>query len=143
MTFSDSLKQDVAGVLAYGDQVRFKYYNLFSSDNDYDDAVTYTQSGADFWTSGLSQPIDNHPNGVDAVLLEQGKIKLDDRKLYVNDVVQTSGLAPIKIGIGSPVINEYEILNQGQTIEWSANGEPIYKKIYCKFLTAGSFIENE
>jgi len=141
MVFAEELKEDVAQAIAYGDQVRLKYYTTtYGGANSYDDDVTYTQSGTNLWTSGLSQPIDNRPNGVDAILLEQGLLQVDDIKLYVEGVVQTSGLAPIKIGIGSPVDNEYQILNQGQVIAPTVGGEFIYKKIYARILNNGSFV---
>jgi len=137
----NELRTDIEEVLAYGNQLRFKFYSLsYVSGNDYDDNVTYLQSGADLWVSGLIQPIDKKPFGTDATLLEQGKVKVDDKKVYVLGTTQTSGLAPVKIGIGSPVTGEYEILNQGQTVQWDAYGGAVYKKIYARFLTNGSFI---
>ena len=137
----NELVSDVKQILGYGTQLRLKYYTTtYASGNVYDDDVSYTQSGVDLWCSGLVQPVDKHPNGVDATLLEQGKIKVDDNKIYVLGSVATSGLAPVKIGIGSPIAGEYQILNQGQTIQWDAYGSPVYKKIYTRFLTNGSFV---
>ena len=61
--------------------------------------------------------------------------------LYVAGNVQTSGLAPIKIGMaGSPTTRQYEILNDGEVVSWGLNGSPIYKKIYIRYLANGSFI---
>ena len=135
-----SLQSDFNQVLTYGEQIRFKYYNTFYT-GEYDDDVSYTQSGTDFWTSGLVQPIDNVGGGYDALLLQQGKITMDDKKVYVLGTVQTSGLAPVKIGMtGSPVTREYEILNDGSVTQWGINGSPVYKKIYVRFLTNGSFV---
>lgn len=137
----NELRADIEEALTYGQQLRFKFYSLsYVSGNDYDDNVTYVQSGTDLWVSGLVQPIDKKPNGTDSTLLEQGLIKVDDKKIYVLGTTQTSGLSPVKIGLGSPVTGEYEILNQGQTIEWDAFGSTIYKKVYARFLTNGSFI---
>ena len=137
----NELRTDIEEILSYGRQLRFKFYTLsYVSGNAYDDDVTYTQSGNDLWVSGLVQPIDKKPFGTDATLLQQGKIKIDDKKLYVLGTTQTSGLAPVKIGLGSPTDGEYQILNQGQTVQWDAYGSPIYKKIYARFLTNGSFV---
>jgi len=139
---SSSLQSDISQVLKYGEQIRFKYYNTsFGAGSYYDDDVSYTQSGTDFWTSGLVQPIDKVTGGYDSLLLQQGKITVDDKKCYVLGTVQTSGLGPIKIGMtGSPTTRQYEILNDGQTISWNVNGSSVYKKIYCRFLANGSFI---
>ena len=139
MTTVTDLQDRFNEILAYGDQVRFKYYTQ-SSTGDYDDDITLTQSGTDLWTSGVQQPISSNQYSSDSVLLEQGKILLDDTKLYVQGTVQTSGLAEIKVGLGSPVRQEYQILGQGQVTEWGINGTPIYKKIYARILNGGSFV---
>ena len=139
MAIADDLQKDFNQILAYGDQVRFKYYNQ-SLTGEYDDDTTLSQSGTDLWTSGLIQPISSSQYNSDAIILQQGKVLLDDTKLYVPGVVQTSGLGQIKIGLGSPVREEYQILGDGQITEWSVNGTPIYKKIYARILNGGSFV---
>ena len=140
MTIVSELRSDIDTILSYGEQVRFKYYNT-SYVGDYDDDVSYAQSGTDYWVSGLVMPINAKFGGYDSLLLQQGKITLDDKKLYVNGEVQTSGLAPIKIGMtGSPPTKEYEILGDGQVIQWHMNGSPIYKKCYIRMLNSGSFV---
>ncbi len=139
MTVSASeFHKEVKEILKYGEPVRFKYYNV-SSIGEYDDDVILTQSGTDTWASGLVQPIDAQGGGIDAVLLQQGMIKENDSKIYVLGSVQTSGLGNIKIGLGSPNFEEYEMLDRG-TIQWVVNGSPVYKKLYVRFLTGGSFI---
>ena len=137
-----SLQSDFNQILKYGEQIRFKYYNTsYGAGSYYDDDTTYTQSGTDFWTSGLIQPMDTIAGGYDSLLLQQGKVTVDDKKIYVIGTVQTSGLAPIKIGMtGSPTSRQYEILNDGQNTQWVINGTPVYKKIYVRYLTNGSFI---
>jgi len=141
MTIAGDAQGNFNKILAYGDQVRFKYYNQsIGAGSYYDDDTTLTQSGTDLWTSGVQQPISSNQYSSDSVLLEQGKILLDDSKLYILGTTVTSGLAPIKVGIGSPVRNEYEILGQGQVTEWGINGTPIYKKIYARILNGGSFV---
>jgi len=135
-----SLQSDFNQILKYGEQIRFKYYNTFYV-GEYDDDVSYTQSGNDLWVSGLVQPIDSKLGGYDALLLQQGKITIDDKKIYVLGTVQTSGLGPMKIGTtGSPTTRQYETLDDGHIIQWDLNGSPIYKKMYVRFLTNGSFI---
>jgi len=142
MTYVSEISHDFNEIMKYGEQIRFKYYNQsFGAGSYYDDDVVLTQSGNDYWCSGLVQPIDNKFGSYEALLLQQGKITMDDKKIYVDNIVQTSGLGPIKIGItGSPTTRQYEIINDGNIISWNINGSPIYKKIYCRFLTNGSFV---
>lgn len=140
MTIVSELQSDINQILSYGEQIRIKYYNLIYGASDYyDDDTTLTLSGAT-WTSGIILPIDSRTGGYDALLLQQGKVIVDDKKIYVVGTVQTSGLAPIKIGIGSPPTKEYQVLEDGHNIQWSLNGSPVYKKIYVRFLPNGSFI---
>jgi len=140
MTTASDLIQKFNNGLQYGEQIRFKYYNQIAT-GDYDDDTTLTQSGTDFWVSGVVQPINTNQYSSDALLLEQGKILQDDKKLYVEGTVQTSGLGPIKIGLnGSPTTEQYRILEDGQITDWTINGTIIYKKLYLKYLTNGSFV---
>ncbi len=142
MTIVNELQADINQILNYGEQIRFKYYNLsFGAGSYYDDDTTLTQSGSDLWTSGLILPIDSRMGAYDALLLQQGKLSVDDKKIYVLGTIQTSGLGPVKVGIGSPTLSrEYQILEDGHNIQWSLNGSPVYKKIYVRFLTTGSFV---
>jgi len=140
MTTASNLVDKFDKLLGYGEQVRVKYYNTQDT-GDYDDDITLTQSGTDLWVSGVVQPISSNQYSSDALLLEQGKILMDDKKLYVAGNTQTSGLGPIKIGLnGSPTSKQYRILTDGQVTEWGVNGSAIYKKLYIKYLTNGSFV---
>lgn len=140
MTIANELYKEVKEILNYGEPIRIKYYNVsYNSSDGYDDDITLTQSGTDTWCSGLVQPIDQSRGSADAVLLQQGKLLTNDSKIYVLGSVQTSGLGNIKVGIGSPNVEEYQFINNG-AIQWVVNGSPIYKKIYVRFLTNGSFI---
>lgn len=142
MTFVTDVKDSLKEILSYGEQIRFKYYNTsFGAGSYYDDNVTYTQSGNDYWTTGLLLPLNTRYGSREALLLQQGKLQIEDKKLYIDSVVQTSGLAPIKIGTtGSPTTRQYEILEQGQVTEWDINGSPIYKRAYVRFIPNGSFL---
>lgn len=137
---ANELIKEVKEILKYGEPIRFKYYEVsYGAGSYYDDDTSLTQSGGAFWASGLFQPIDASRGSVDAILLQQGKILMNDSKVYVLGSVQTSGLGPVKVGLGSPDFEEYEVLVDG-TIPWSINGSIVYKKIYIRFLTNGSFI---
>lgn len=121
----------------YGQLVRIKYYTTSGADASYDDDVVLTQSGSSLWISGMVQPIDQKRGSWDSVLMEQGKVMQNDSKLYIDGSVNTSGL--VKIGLGSPIINEYSILELGVNAH-NIGGQNVYKKIYIRALTNGSFI---
>ncbi len=142
MTIVSELKSDFNEILTYGEQVRFKYYNIsLGAGSYYDDDSSLSQSGNDFWVSGIVQPISSNQYNSDSLLVQQGKLLQDDKKLYVDGATQTSGLGPIKKGMnGSPPTQEYRILEDGQVTEWAVNGSVVYKKIYCRFLNNGSFV---
>ena len=140
MAIANELSKEVKEILNYGEPIRFKYYTSTQNATDYyDDDVTLTQSGTNTWCSGLVQPIDQTRGSADAFLLQQGKVLMNDSKLYVLGSVQTSGLGPIKVGLGSPNFEEYQFIDNG-VIQWVVNGSPIYKKLYIRYLTGGSFI---
>jgi len=139
MAFANQLISDFNQILQYGEQVRFKYYTQ-SLTGEYDDDIILTQSGTDYWTSGFSQPIKSNEYTSEGVLLQQGKIFFDDKKLYVDGNVPTSSLSQIKVGLGSPVSKEYQVLGDNQITAWEVNGTPIYKKLYIRYLNTGSFI---
>ena len=140
MTTASDLVAGIATAISYGEQVCFKYYTQ-THIGEYDDDVKLTQSGTDFWCSGLVMPIDNRNGSNDSLLMTQGKVLLDDKKVYVAGDVQTSGLGPIKIGMnGSPSTQQYQIVEDGQNTEWDLNGSSIYKKLYIRYLNNGTFI---
>ena len=122
-------------------KIRLKYYIGSVSNTDFDDAQIFTQSGTDVWTSGLVMPIKGIEGSHEAVLLQQGKIKTNDKQIFVagdENLTSPAGGA-IKIGVGSPVVNEHSIIPDG-IIAYPDTGEMVYKKIYCRTLSAGSFI---
>ena len=119
------------------DKVRLKYYTGSISSTAYDDEQVLTLSGTT-WTSGCVQPVTNVYGSNDAVLLEQGKINTNDKKVYIPGNVVTGGTGlSVKIGIGSPPGGEYSIIPQG-VMAWEINSEVIYKKLYLRELQAGS-----
>lgn len=140
MTIISDFQNGVLEALKFGQQLRIKYYNVgFGAGSYYDDDVQLTQSGADYWISGVVLPISNTRGSSDAVLLEQGKILMNDTKLYIRGAINTSGT--IKIGLGSYTNMsgcEYSLLSEGVT-KWDVNNVPILKKLFIRLLTNGSF----
>jgi len=144
MTAIFDFQNGVTEALLYGQQIRFRYFNIVDIGEYYDDNVQLTISGNDFWTSGVVLPISNSRGSSDAVLLEQGKIIMNDTKLYIAGDINTSGTW--KLGLGSnetgspvPITGEYSLLSEG-TMKWDVNATPILKKLYIRKLTTGSLM---
>ena len=128
--FADAIKE-FAGIC------RFKYYTGSVSGDGYDDEQTFTQSGTDLWTSGIINKVSNDSQSDDAVLLQQGKIQITDKKLYLPHNIETSGIW--KVGLGSPVTEEYTLTEGGVVFE-RPNGEIMFKTAYIKQLSTGSLV---
>lgn len=138
MTIVSDFQAGVNEALKFGQICRIKYYNVgYGAGSYYDDDVSLTQSGAEYWISGVVLPINGTRGSSDSVLLEQGKILTEDTKLYIDGTINTSGT--IKVGLGSPVAGEYSLLSEGVT-KWSVNDTSVLKKLYIRRLTNGSFI---
>jgi hypothetical protein len=134
MVLSTDLRKEVDGFLSNGNQIRFKYFTTFYEEDDYDNPNTI-QSGTDLWCSGLIFPINLNKGSSDAVFLQQGLILPGDRRIYVNGSVNTSGI--FRIGVGSPIINEYVLTSAGAVGE-EVDGTFVYKCLYVRCLNAGS-----
>ncbi len=131
-----SLGIEVAKALHYGTLCRLKYYEGTLTDANYDSDVVLTSSGTDVWVSGLFQPLDSTRGSVDEELVQQGQLKFNDSKVYFAGSIATSG--NVKIGIGSPNNDQYEIIPDG-VIGWEMTGGLVYKKVYIRVLPNGSF----
>jgi len=104
-------------------------------DTDYDDAMTWAQSGNTIWSSGLVFPVSNKQGSSEPILLEQGKILMSDKKLYVGSEIPLSG-DNIKIGIGSPPI-QHSIIPDG-VYKYTVGDGLIYQKCFIREITGGS-----
>lgn len=140
MPIVDEISGDVNQIITnYGMLARFKYYATTFSTGSYDDepALTYASTGSIIWASGLFQPLSNSTNSSEAQYVEAGQLLMNDSKFYVNGSIPTSGI--VKIGLGSPVRQEYEVLPMGTTV-WEINGSPAFKKVFVRALVNGSLI---
>lgn len=140
MSISSELLTEVTSMInSYGSIIRIRYFNkAFAAGSwSYDDEITLSQSGSDFWTSGVVQPIRDARGSHEAELLQQGLIRINDSKLYVIGTVNTSGTW--RVGIGSPPTNEYVSAKAGVE-SWSLNGSPVYKTLFITRLTTGSIM---
>jgi hypothetical protein len=134
MITGSQLRDEFENALEQGHQCRFKYFTSTypGAGSGYDDDVTLTQSGTDFWATGLITPI----GGKDNHLLQQGLLKTDDKAFYIIATTPTEGLW--RVGIGSPPANEYGLIGEIGVKTWSIANEDIYKKLYLRRLTTGS-----
>ena len=121
-----------------GQIIRIKYYTqtILGAGSYYDDQISLSQSGSNLWTSGIIQSIGGKTSSDEALLMEQGKILMGDKRLYIAGSLSTSGAA-IKIGLGSPPSEEYRITEAGVD-SYSLMGADIYKKVFVRILTNGS-----
>src|SRR3990167_3407042 len=130
------IQTDFSEILKYGNQLRLRYYSRAINTGSYDSDAVLAQSGTNFWASGIVQPVTSATGTFDSFLLEQGRILMSDKKLFIQGNVLTSGI--IKIGIGSPTpAQEYAVVNDG-IFSNLINGSSVFKKIYCRLLPNGS-----
>jgi hypothetical protein len=128
-----ALQDGFSDILTNGEKIRIKYYDTsFGAGSYYDDDITLTQSGTDYWTSGIIMPINTSKGSAESILVEQGKLLTNDSKLYINGDINVSGTIKIKRGT-----EEYNLLSEGVN-KWDIQGDDIYKKLYIRRLTTGS-----
>lgn len=116
-----------------GTQIRVQYFTS-TIGSIYDDDVTWAKSGNDLWTSGIVLPLSRNPSSSDSVLLEQGKLLEDDKRLYVHgSLIFTGSEMTVSIRIGSPGTEsdkQYSMLSFSRRLD--AANTPIYKQIYIR-----------
>jgi hypothetical protein len=124
----------------YADSIRIRYFNQVSG-SVYDDDITLTQSGNDYWLSGTVQSLDTTQGSTDSNLLEQGKIISTDSKIFVNgSVIFTDHSNMLKIQIGSPTGDQFSLIPIG-AVNKQVQGIPIFKTAYVRKITGtGSLI---
>ena len=135
MAIWDGMLTDVKGIIAEGQQIRLRHYTGSVSVTEWDDAQTLTKSGNDVWTSGLMFPVKSTFGSQEAILLEQGKIKTSDKKMFIAGDIETTDT--MKIGIGNPVATEYSLIPEG-VLAYPPEGTIVYKKMFLRNLPAGS-----
>ncbi len=143
MTNASDFQTAFSDLREYGQICRFRYYDsVLTAGSYYDDDVVLNISGNDLWVSGIVLPISNSRGSSDSVLLEQGKILMSDSKLYVAGSITTSGIFKVGLGsatVGNPPGGEFSMLGDGVKL-WTVNDTDIFKKIFIRRLTTGSFI---
>lgn len=119
-----------------GRPLRIRYYTE-SIGSVWDDERTLAQSGNDLYISGIIESINATRGSSDEILLEEGRIRFGDQKIFVNGSIQTtSGARVFTIAISGADIVYREItpgVNMPQYF-----GTDIYKQIYIRELQTGS-----
>ena len=122
-----------------GKPICIKYYTQ-TIGSVWDDDVVLSQSGNDFWTSGVIFPVVAREGSQEAVLVEQGKLMDQDKILFLTGDTPTVGSEfQVKIGLGSPVAadQEFTTITIGE-INPEVEATKVYKKVFIRRLTTGS-----
>lgn len=124
-----------------GNQLSIKYYSQsYGTGSVYDDDVALTKSGNTLWTSGIVLTLNQLSSSEDAVLLEQGKLITDDKKVFIaGSIALTGSILQVKFQIGSPTGEQFSIIPIGTQVQ-QTEGNNIYKKVYLRRLTTGSLL---
>lgn len=135
---SDELKTGFSELVKRaGTQISIQYFGVVP-DEIYDDAEKLIKSGATLWTSGIVLPIRTDQNSSEEILMQQGRLLYDDMKLYVvGDLALAGSDMQVKIGMGSPGTDKY--MTQQPKTHAEVASTNVYKKVYLRRLTNGSF----
>lgn len=117
-----------------GNGILVNLINYSIEGNDYDDILTQTNIGSSF-ISGLEFPMHSKQGSSEALLLDQGKLLMTDKIVYIGSTaLSSSGLL---IGLGNPPIAYYTIVENGITT-YRTNGSVVYNKLYLRQTIPGS-----
>lgn len=139
MTLKGELQEALDSIITNaGTPIRIQYFTS-SIGSVYDDDVTLSKSGNDLWTSGVVLPLNIKAGTFDSLLVEQGKLRTDDVKLFVHgSIFSTGSQFEFNVMIGSPG-DVYSAMSPG-TIAPQIQGERIYRKMFLRLLTNGSLM---
>ena len=133
MTIGTDMRNEVSKLVNdYGRVITIKYLNISGGSAYYDDNVTYTVSGT-LCTSGIFLPKDQNDN----LLVEQGKIFADDKKLYLSGDINVSGTITIQAGSKTGTVYSIVPIGVGGIDVGTDN---VYSKLFVRRLPTGSLI---
>lgn len=122
-----------------GKPITIKYFSQVTG-SVWDDESTLTEiTGSQLATSGIVMAISNRFGSEDVNLIEQGKLRTQDQKLYINGSLDFTGVGSnlsVKIVMGT---DSYTLVPLGG-IPYEVEGTQIYKKTYIRSLTNGSLV---
>jgi len=121
--------------------VRYYTESYPSTGSVWDASPTFTKSGNDLYISGLIQEIsENSKSSNDAILLEEGRLRYGDIKVYISGGIQTTSgvlLFTITPSGPSPLMPVYREVAPGLHAP-SYYGLSPYKKVYMRESYEGS-----
>ena len=121
-----------------GVPVEIKYFTGVAG-SVYDDDLALTQSGNSLNISGIVFPLKTREGSEDSVLLAQGKLQNQDKVLYLNGSIATTGVSDtVQFIIGSTT---YSTIPDGAKVQMIGN-EAIYKKQYIRYLPLNLFLKS-
>lgn len=144
MGIANSLQKGLDRITSLaGKQIIIRYYSG-AVDSVYDDELTLAISGTVFYGSGIIMPLDLSRGSEDAILVEQGKLQDNDKKIFVSgNTLFTGSDHMAKVFLGSQTllgsIAAYSVIERG-TFAPEVEGIPVYKKAYIRLLPTGSFV---
>lgn len=118
-----------------GTQIRVQYFTS-TIGSVYDDDVTWTQSGGNLWTSGVVLPLSTQRGSSESILVEQGKLINDDRRLFLHgSLILTGSEMTVTIRVGSGVGSSAPMENYSMLdfdIRNDISNTPIYRKVFIR-----------
>lgn len=128
-------------VTEHGARIRMRTYVPAFSGTLYNTPYL-TTSGVDIWFQGLHLPVDAKYGGKDYAALQQGRIQINDSKLYIPGSIPIDDANHYKFFIGgSPAVTPvYSLVDLGN-ITYGISGVDVYKKCYIRILNGGSFVD--
>ena len=136
--FADAFRSQVNKA---GRPLRIRYLTESYTGSVWDDSRTLAGSGTDLYASGMIINLDSSQGSEDQVLLEQGRIRFNDVKIYMAGSIQTTSGARILTVTISGLNRVYEELPLGVYMP-QYFGEDIFKKFYGREVPLGSLVAN-
>jgi len=116
--------------------VLIKLVNYYISGETYDDDLTQSFIGSN-WVSGLVFTINTYKGSDEAMLIEQGKLLMQDKIIYFPGSVNVHSSGTL-VGLGSPVPSEYYSIIPEGVQTYTVNGSTIFSKLYLRYTIPGS-----
>jgi len=142
MTIKDSLSAGFQSIITKaGKPITIKYFSQTVGSVWEDDVSLAEIAGSQLATSGIVLPLStrNRFNSEDVMLIEQGKLRTQDQRLYVNGSLDFTGVGSnlsVKIVINS---DSFTLVPLGG-IPYEVENTQIYKKAYIRVLPTGSLL---
>ena len=131
MTIQNDLAQGFNKIInRVGTTIKVQYFTS-TIGSVYDDDVTWALSGTEIWTSGLILPLSQQEGSSESILVEQGKLINDDKRLYLHgSLILTGSEMTVTVQVGSPTGENYSMIDT--SLRFDVSNIPIYKKVFLR-----------